>query len=77
MLSLTDNDIDCTDMIYLDFSKAFDKADNILLHKILKTGIKIGRWLASFLRNLTQCVWIPGITRKQVSVTSGIPRGPS
>ena len=39
------------DMIYLDFSKAFDKVDHgVLLHKLRDMGIagNLGIWLHSF-----------------------------
>ena len=39
------------DMVYLDFSKAFDKVDHgILLHKVKELGIpgKLGQWLYHF-----------------------------
>ena len=40
------------DMVYLDFSKAFDKVDHgLLLHKLRAVGItgNIGIWLFHFL----------------------------
>ena len=56
--------IDCTvDMIYLDFSKAFDKVDHgILLHKLNDLGItgKLGIWFFKFLTNRTHYVRLPG-----------------
>ena len=51
------------DMIYLDFSKAFDKVDHsILLHKLNDVGIKgkLGIWFLQFLSNRTHYVRIPG-----------------
>ena len=48
---------DCTvDMIYLDFSNAFDNVDHgILLHKLKDIGItvKLGIWFFQFLTNRT------------------------
>ena len=44
------------DMIYLDFSKAFDKVDfGILFHKMKDMGItgKLGKWFYHFLDNRT------------------------
>ena len=44
------------DMIYLDFSKAFDKVDyGVLLHKLKDLGItgKLGIWSFLFLTNRT------------------------
>ena len=43
------------DMVYLDFSKAFDKVDHgILLHKVKEPGItgKLGQWFYHFLKSL-------------------------
>ena len=51
------------DMIYLDFSKAFDKVDHgILRHKLKDLGItsKCGIWFFQFLTNRTHYVRIPG-----------------
>ena len=51
------------DMIYLDFSKAFDKVEHgILLHNLKDVGItgKLGIWLFQFLTNRTHYVRIPG-----------------
>ena len=50
------------DMIYLDFSKAFDKIDHgVLLHKLKYLGItdKLGIWFFQFLTNRTHYVRIP------------------
>jgi len=47
------------DVIYLDFSKAFDRVDRtILLHKLQKNGIngKLLEWIRSFLTHRTQRV---------------------
>ena len=44
------------DMIYLDFSKAFDKVDHgIVLHKLRHVGItgNLGVWLHQFLSDMT------------------------
>ena len=47
------------DMVYLDFSKAFDKVDHgILLHKLRAIGItgNIGIWLFHFLTDISHSV---------------------
>ena len=44
------------DAIYIDFAKAFDKADHgMLLHKIKSQGVKgkMGRWIKNFLKERT------------------------
>ena len=70
---------DCTvDMIYLDFSKAFDKVDHgILLHKLRDLGItgKLGIWFFQFLTNRTHYVRLPGGLSQNSPVLSGVPQG--
>ena len=66
------------DVIYLDFSKAFDKVDHgVVLRKLskLKVGDKVGRWIHSFLTNRTQSVCIDGVTANPAPVRSGVPQG--
>ena len=66
------------DMIYLDFSKAFDKVDHgVLLHKLKDLDItgKLGIWFFQFLTNRTHYVRIPGGIRKDSPVLSGVPQG--
>ena len=65
-------------MIYLDFSKAFDKVDHgVLLHKLKDLGItgKRGIWFFQFLTNRTHYVRIPGGISKDSPVLSGAPQG--
>ena len=66
------------DMIYLDFSKAFDKVDHgVLLHKLKDLGItgKLSIWFFQFLTNRTHYVRIPGGISKDSPVVSGVPQG--
>ena len=66
------------DLVYLDFSKAFDKCDiNILIHKVKALGItgKVGRWINSFLKNRKQNVVVNGTKSRESNVTSGVPQG--
>ena len=68
----------CTDMIYLDFAKAFDKVDHgVLLHKLKQLSItgKLGNWLLSFLSNRNHFVRIPGGVSSDGSVLSGVLQG--
>ena len=66
------------DILYLDFSKAFDKVDHaILLKKLHKYGIQgnAHRWLASFLSGRTQHVVVDGVESIIIMVLSGVPQG--
>ena len=70
---------DCTvDMIYLDFSKVFDKVDHgILLHKLKDLGItgKLGIWFFQFLTNKTHYVRLPSGLSQNSPVLNGVPQG--
>ena len=66
------------DVIYLDFSKAFDKLDfGIVLNKLKYMGIngRLGRWIYSFLTGRTQTVLVNGTKSSPSSVLSGVPQG--
>jgi hypothetical protein len=66
------------DIIYLDFSKAFDKVPHDLLLKKLKSrGIDgcLLRWIGAFLANHTFCVRVGKVTSSLRSVVSGVPQG--
>ena len=66
------------DMIYLDFSKAFDKVDDgIVLHKLRDLGItgNMGVWLHRFLSDMTQFVRLPGGVSKDSPVLSDVSQG--
>lgn len=66
------------DVIYLDFSKAFDKLDfKTLLLKLKRYGIssKLGRWLYSFLIGRKQYVTVNGFASLLCFVLSGVPQG--
>ena len=66
------------DVMYLDFSKAFDKVDHaILLRKIYNMGIrgKVYKWIKSFLTSRNQYVFIDGHRSKLERVISGVPQG--
>ena len=68
------------DVIYTDFSKAFDKVETgVLLHELKECGVsgKIGCWLSSFLDPKTrqQAVVVDGRVSKLEPVLSGVPQG--
>ena len=69
------NDVD---VMYLDFSKAFDKVDHsILLAKLKRIGIseQLRVWIASFLKDRKQFVAVKGSISAESSVISGVPQG--
>ena len=66
------------DVIYLDFSKAFDKVDHgILLKKMRKLGVggKLIKWLETFLTKRVQRVRVEGHLSEPQLVKSGVPQG--
>ena len=68
------------DVVYTDFSKAFDKVETgVLLHKIKDCNItgKVGCWLASFLdpASRQQAVVVDGRVSNLTPVISGVPQG--
>lgn len=67
-----------TDMIYLDFQKAFDSISHILLvHKLKSYGIckNLLSWFTDYLTNRKQYVCIDGIYSDTIIVSSGVPQG--
>ena len=67
-----------TDLILLDFSKAFDKVSHEkLIYKLHNYGVK-GKtliWIKYFLDNRTQTVVVDGKQSHTAPVTSGVPQG--
>ena len=71
---------EAVDVIYTDFSKAFDKCEtNVLLHTLRECGVKgrVGLWLAAFLDPNTrkQAVGVDGRISDLAQVISGVPQG--
>ena len=67
-----------TDVLVMDFSKAFDKVGHErLLQKIMHYGItgRTQKWIRSFLSGRRQRVVLDGEHSDQVAVTSGVPQG--
>ena len=67
-----------TDVIYLDFSKAFDSVPHsLLLHKIKMFGFNgvLLNWFKSYLMERKQQVVIEGAESTWLTVTSGVPQG--
>ena len=66
------------DVVYIDFSKAFDSVVySKLLIKLSSYGIKyeLLAWLNSFLVGRCQCVSIDGFFSELSTVVSGVPQG--
>ena len=67
-----------TDIIFLDFSKAFDSVSHVLLiHKLQSFGFSgiLLKWLKSYLSNRQQRVVIEGSSSPWLPVKSGVPQG--
>ena len=67
-----------TDVIFLDFSKAFDKVSHTkLLHKLKYYGItgQTHSWIRAFLSSRYQSVCVNGTSSPPTSVLSGVPQG--
>ena len=67
-----------TDVVYFDFSKAFDSVPHTrLLLKLQAYGIngQLLSWFKSFLMGRRQCVKINGVLSSWIQVSSGVPQG--
>lgn len=66
------------DVVYTDYSKAFDRIDhNILIRKLQHMGIHgdLLRWFSSYIENRTQAVVLHNYRSSWVSIPSGVPQG--
>jgi hypothetical protein len=74
----TQNRGDSTDVIYLDYAKAFDSViHEKLLLKLSSYGIHndLLNWFRNFLSDRTQAVYIEGTLSQFLPVVSGVPQG--
>ena len=78
-LALSMNEGYCTDVVYFDFSKAFDSVNHDLILKKLKHQYNIDgrllKFLASYLSDREQCVVIGNSKSEIKPVLSGVPQG--
>lgn len=66
------------DVVYTDFSKAFDRVILSLLTRKLRDGGIHGsllRWLDSYIRNRSQIVVCMGFVSRTIYIPSGVPQG--
>ena len=66
------------DVIYLDYSKAFDSVQHLrLISKLQTHGINgcLLKWIKNFLIGRQQKVVLNGSNSKWIEVTSGVPQG--
>ena len=78
-LALSLNDCMRTDVVYFDFSKAFDSVNHDLILKKLKHLYNIDgrllKFLANYLSGREQCVTIGNTKSSIIPVLSGVPQG--
>ena len=67
-----------TDMVVLDFAKAFDKVNHSLLtYKLQQYGVRgqTNKWIKDFLTDREQVVVVDGCRSSSIHVKSGVPQG--
>ena len=67
-----------TDIVILDFSKAFDRVPHQrLLGKLDHLGVRgqTYKWIKAFLDGRTQQVVVEGAKSEEIDVVSGVPQG--
>ena len=67
-----------TDIVILDFAKAFDKVNHsLLVHKLEHYGVggQVNQWINGFLSDRKQAVVVEGCKSDFTAVKSGVPQG--
>ena len=67
-----------TDIVVMDFPKAFDNVNHsLLLHKFHHYGVRdtLNQWICSFLTNRKQAVVVDGAKSGYIPVRPGVPQG--
>ena len=67
-----------TDIVIMDFAKAFDKVNHsLLLHKLHHYGVRgqVNRWIGDFLQDQKQPVVVDSAKSNSVAVKSGVSHG--
>ncbi len=68
-----------TDVVYLDFAKAFDSVNHDIILRKLKDRFKIDgtmlKFMVNYLQDREQCVIISGKKSNMANVRSGVPQG--
>lgn len=66
------------DVVYTDFSRAFDKINHdLLIKKLTRAGVhgNLLRWIKSYITNRSQAVCVKGYCSRFLPVPSGVPQG--
>lgn len=65
------------DAVFFDFAKAFDRVNQILLHKLCNFGISgsLHAWCGDYLSNRKQRVVVDGKCSSWLNIPSGVPQG--
>jgi len=77
-ITLSINDGQVVDLIFFDFSKAFDRVSHrVLLEKLQCIGVHplLVHWIEQYLHSRSMCVRVAGGISDPILVKSGVPQG--